>query len=539
MNGLPGTPWKPLLQATFWNVPDVVRILLDKGANVNDAMPWLEGPLKTTLQFCLTRRTEKYSNHIVRERSEKILKMLLDAGATIDLPSSEASDKPFALFLQPWQGDPHWVAKVSATEMDCLEAFVRKGADLQTNFNGFPCGSIRGHTFEHQVLWHSTPKMARLFIDHAFPAPGSNGSNLLNEILGCCPDTKRHPAETLRDMEVLISRGADPNTPDINGDLPLRKVVERCPAVDIIPRLKALLDGGADPEIKGRNGVLPFVLAARSFDEPLMSQVMHLMVEKCRGKYTMTFHGITSTWSPDYLPIPSDPSFVQVMWYSGQNGDFMANLQRMVPQDMQSTFQRATFSVASKNFLDSTTKRAKMSLPLQLTAAEKDEIQQIISFRQSMGLPEYQFDQAFVMSLLMPPATLLLSHQTPISCTAATASNILATAPSHSLALPPSSQPLSRSSSSSSNASTSSFFVASTTQIRWPGIGRATRPSDVEKAKGALLKYRCKSCNDGNLLTREEYDRHEAEHWHTLTCDEPTCKRRFCVAERDERNLAD
>ena len=52
VNGVPGTTWKPLHQATFWNVPDIVRMLLDRGANVNDSASMADGtPLKTALQL--------------------------------------------------------------------------------------------------------------------------------------------------------------------------------------------------------------------------------------------------------------------------------------------------------------------------------------------------------------------------------------------------------------------------------------------------------------------------------------------------------
>ncbi|KAL5119292.1 hypothetical protein ACEQ8H_002779 [Pleosporales sp. CAS-2024a] len=39
VNGLPGTSWKPLLQAVYWNHPEVVSILIRRGANLEDAAP--------------------------------------------------------------------------------------------------------------------------------------------------------------------------------------------------------------------------------------------------------------------------------------------------------------------------------------------------------------------------------------------------------------------------------------------------------------------------------------------------------------------
>lgn len=543
IHGFPGTTWKPLLQAVYGNIPDVVRLLLDRGANVNDMSPWVDSVLKSPLQFCLEGRANRYMNPVQRDRFEKVLKMLLDAGANIHIrPADDQALTSFESFIKPWQGDPLWVAKLSPTEIECLEAFVEKGADLQVPFNGFPCGALSRDTFEHQVLWHSAPAAARLLIDHATPTVGGNGANLLHEILGSCPDAKRHPAETLRDVEVLLKRGADPNREDSQTFTPLRRCIEKCPAVDIVPRLRLLLDAGADPELKHGNRLAPYVLAARNFDEPLRSQVMDFLVAKIKGRQPRVVYDETFKWSEGYFPIPDEPNFAQVQRYNGQNGDFNANLQRMVPEDVQAAFQRAAFSVASMNFLNAATERAKMTAPLQLTVSEKDEIYQIVAQRQSAGFPEYRFDQEFVMGLLKPQmapvraqlgsaldvsplSDPMLPHQTPISSTAPTVPDILAT--SSSLATTTSS----RRSSTSSNDSAGSFFIPSTTQIRWPALGRETRPADIKKAKSAVLKHKCADCGDGNLLTQAELEKHAVEHEHSMGCMDEACKRRFCAAK--------
>jgi hypothetical protein len=568
VNGNPGTSWRPILQAAFWNVPDVVRLLLDRGALVNDIAPPLDGvPFKTAIQLVLDRRANEYLNKPVRERTEKILKMLLDAGADIHVPPAEDMNglTPFETFIKPWQGNPLWVASMCPTDLGTLEAFVRKGADLSTPLAGFPCKSPSHSTFEHQILWHSTPDIARLVIDSAAVSPGANGTSLLHEILGCCSDAKRHPADTLRDIEVLIGRGADPNSINTDGATPLTVCIERCPGVDIVDRLKALLQGGADPELGDGNGIRPIVLAASAFEEPLLSQVMHLLVSKFRGRQT---NADQSTWSGGYFPISSDPTFAQVLWYSGQNGDFEANLQRMLPERTIPAFRNAAFSVASLNFLESVVKKTDMSRDLRLTSSEMDEIQHVFSMRHAKGLPDYKFDANFVMGLLMqrlwfrqpeeqiaiptsetisdqdftaasmPAVTALLDDTATslagdlsINITTSLGPNLPTPLPMDTSATATSNRRASTSSTSSNN-SAASFFIPSTTQIRWPDIGRAYQPGDFEKMRSAILNHECKSCNDGVKLTKAEYEKHENEHWHTLSCNTVGCKRRFCVAER-------
>ncbi|KAF2727119.1 ankyrin [Polyplosphaeria fusca] len=539
VNGVPGIPWKPLIQAVYWRVPDVVRVLLDKGATVNDSVPWQEGDnetSRTALQLALDRRARDYADISIRERCEKMIRMLLKAGANINLPDQPT---PFELFLRPWQGDTLWVTKLGPIDIECLELFVDKGADLQTSFRGFPCGASSAQNFEHQVLWHSTPQTARLVVDHADPTPEANGSNLLHEVTGCCPDAKRHPAETLRDIEVLFKRGADPNLADANGLTPLRRCIERCPALDILPRLQALLDAGADPELRDHNGAFPITLAARIFDDPLKTQVMELLLSKFRGVQPSIHHDIPALWVPGYFPIPEHPTAEQVLCYSHQNGDFECHLQRMIPDDVHDVFQKAAFSIASKNFLTSQTEKVTRHQH-RLTATEKVEIHHIVTMRKTCVLPEYKFEEAFVMSLLMPSSTpaLINDFSSMTLPNSAPSLPLSALPPSISLdpnlptPLPIPTPPANPPSRRSSASSTSSTFVPTTTQIRWP-VGRATRPGDDERAKTKVLKFRCKSCKHEPLLTGAEYRRHEDEHWHSLGCKEGEgCGRRFCVASR-------
>lgn len=568
VNGEPGTSWKPFLQAVFWNHPHIVRCLIDKGADINITSPCVDGVEMNGLQHCLDRRCRDYESHLNRDNCEKILKMLLDAGADIRPAASEHSRPPtFDMFIKPWQNEPDWVSRLNPVEIECLGAFVRRGADLQTKFRGRPCSALSGNTFQHEILWHGTPEIARLVIDNADPTPTGNGNGLLHEIVGSCPEAKRHPSDTLRDIEVLLRRGTDPNQCDSSGYTPLRRCIDLCPAVDIIPRLRLLLDYGADPELKHGNRLPPYVLAARNFEEPIRSQILEVLVAKISGRQQHTIYNDTFTWAADYFPIPSTPTWTQVQCYSGQNGAFNANLVDMVPEDIRAAFQRAVFSVASLNFLNAATAQAKSNLPLSMSTREKDDIFQAVLQRQLANLPEYQFSQDFVMGLLKPQMApllpnfdgaggasrlraqrdndFMLPHQTPILSlappdpSAVTAPpRVDATAPvtatTDVVPSPPRSPSPSNAQRRASTSSTVSdcAFIPETTQIRWPQIGDRTRHADLKRAKDAVLITTCSECGTGRLLTKNELARHEIEHAHTRECLEEGCRRRFCVVAR-------
>ncbi|KAF2112728.1 ankyrin repeat-containing domain protein [Lophiotrema nucula] len=565
-NGVPEVSWKPLLQATFWTVPEIVRLLLDRGAEVNYCAPTpLDGmPHKTALQLALDRRATEAARGRgpIRDRCDQVVKLLLDAGADIHASSNEDEhgESPFECFIKPWQGDPHWAAKMSPTELACLEILIKRGANLHVAFRGFSCTAPSTNTFEHQILWHSTPLLARIPIDNVNPALEGMGSNLLHEIVGSCPEAKRHPSDTLRDIAVLLRSGADVNHKGNGGHSPLWTCIERCPAVDIVPRLQALLDAGADPILLDDSGARPIGLVARSLDDPLLSQVMELLISKLRMH--AFFQDISIQWSEEsYFPIPTNPTAAQVLRYNEQQPDFVSEISLLVPKEKIPVVVRAAFSIASKNFLDAAVDKVKTAQKMNLTATEKVEIHQLIAKRKAQGLPDFAFDQYFVMSLLMPTSTAAPQiadsyAEHSVAKSAEEIRNMMEAVPG--LDLPTSLQsnlptplpmdtPLALDvlqpedsasvrrasiSSASSNVSSSSFFIPTTTQIRWPSIGRATRPDDKEKARGQTLKYRCKSCTHEPLLTEAEFKRHEEEHWHTLSCKIEGCQRRFCIAER-------
>jgi ankyrin repeat protein len=557
VNGLPGIEWKPLLQAVFWNHPEVVRILLRKGAGIEDAGQSPMSPAyRTALQLCLYRRAAEYIHDTVREKCNSVLRILLEAGANIHVaPADEADLSPFGLFTKPWQSMPFWASKLSVTEIDCLRMFINRGADLQSMFDGCPCGHARRMTFEHQGLWHSTPVIARLIIDSFVASPSNNGSSLLHEVLGSCSDAKRHPTDTLRDIQVLLQRGVDPNLVDLNGVTPLKKCIEQCPAVDLVARLQMLLAGGADPEVKDRDCLQPFIVAARTFEQPLISEVMQALVNKMNGRYTRVINGVERTWSAKHFPISETQTYEQVMSSTRSTGDFRLEMQDMVPEDVQETFNRAYFSIVSKNFLDTMTRTARSRM---LTAKDKDEIMWIIGMRTGIDLVDYRFEQEFVVALLdLQPVLGMQVDASEVTVTneldgqetddatprpmsmagndsAAPVSPLRAPwqfNPNNSTTSPrPPSRAVDRSQSPHIAADTD--LMPSTTLIRWRHPDRPVQSGDHEKVNISVLRYKCSTCSDGVPLTKKEQEKHRVEHAHTDTCDTTDCTRRFCVSKR-------
>jgi hypothetical protein len=555
VNGLPGTTWKPLLQAVFWNHPEVVRILIRKGANLEYAGISPRGAgYQTALQLCLDRRALDYSQDAVRENCNQIIRLLLEAGANIHVPPPAGSTTtPFEMFVQPWQTVPFWASKLSVVELDCLRMFLCGGASHQSQFEGCPCGSKRRGTLVHQLLWHSTPSVARLVID-SLPTihPRLKLSNLLHEVLGSCPDAKRHPADTLRDIQVLLQRGADPNLTKTNEVTPLRKCIEQCPAVDLVARLQVLLDAGADPEDEDRDGIQPFALAARTFDGALLAEVMEAFVAKMRGRYRRIVGGVTRVWSAKHFPISATQTYEQVMSSTRSTGDFRLEMIDMVPEDIHDAFQRAYFTVISKNFLDTMTRTAKSRM---LTARDKDEIVWIIGMRRGVDLPDYRFDQELVIALLdpQPIAGIHLDHTNttitsearegamdPAESVDTTGDDTTLTTrapwqfnPNNTVTslLPAAASDGAQSPSDSDDA----YLIPQTTLIRWRTPDVRPKPGDFEKACASVLRYECATCNDGVPLTKSEQEKHGVEHAHTSVCEADYCTRRFCALKRGKQ----
>lgn len=552
-NGLPDSRWTPLLQAVFWTGPEVVSVLLKRGARVDDAglSPTSSG-LHTPLQLCLDRRARKYGDEAMRSKCNENLKLLLNAGASIHVPPPEGSSAtPFEKFIEPWQNHDHWNMKLSWAEMDCLGKFIEKGADLTAKFFGSPCAAGSSNTFIHQALWHSPPCISRQTVHSFSAAAPSSGATILHEVLGSCADAKRHCAETLNDIELLLTRGVDPNALDSLGVTPLRKCIEQAARTDVLAVVQKLLDGGADPESEDVDGVQPYAVAALTLQDPLRLEILQAMLSKMRGHNTKTQEGRTYKWEPGLFPIPEKPTYQQVLACTKADDDFRLSMQEMVPIDVQPAFRRAYVAVVTGRLLD---KISKAAIADKITEKDRWDIILTLSIRKGADLPDYQFDQALVINLLDFPkiSTIKLSSSTtpqsviespgsgtsqPARPDVAETNNTPAFQPFQLNTSSPST--LVRPSTTSRQSQESpgnDDFIGDTTQIRWlnPESTKASAP-----AAAIVLQYKCAACADGRLLTKTELHKHEVEHAHTAQCDGIGCARRFCkdTRKRREREL--
>ncbi|KAL7776213.1 hypothetical protein CFE70_006626 [Pyrenophora teres f. teres 0-1] len=334
VNGLPGTVSQPLYEAVFWNVPE---ILIDVGADIHSA------------------------------------------------PPDPAMRSNFHMFTEPWQGRPYWALELSETETACFSLFASKGVDLETPFKGCPCGSVNQNTFQHQALWHSTPSFAQSLVDTFVSTPLNDGMGLLSEVLGSCPNAKRHPAYAQRDIQVLLGKGICLST---------------SPATDVVSRLQVLLAHGADPEAKDKNLVQPYVLASEIFQDPLRSEVMSVLVANMSGKHVNRIDDVSYSWSKGHFPIPKTPTYEQVIACTDGKSSFARDMYYMVPERAQGEFRTAYFKVISGYFLESVDQPAKVEFP---PTKEGHQTARILHLRE-FGLPKIKFQQDLADAILKAPS---------------------------------------------------------------------------------------------------------------------------------------
>lgn len=550
VNGIPNKRWKPLLQAVFWTGPEIVNILLKRGARVDDPGPCPTSPgLHTALQLCLERRAREYSDEAVRSKCNDVLKSLLNAGANIHVtPPEGSSASPFEMFIEPWRTQDHWYMKLSWAEMHCLAKFVEMGADLKAKFTGGPCAAGSKDTFVHQVIWHSSSCLARHVVDSYSDIAPSSGTLLLHEAIGTCPDTKRHLSEILRDIEVLLEQGVSPNVLDDFGMTPLRKSLEQSMTTDIAAIVRTLLDGGADPEYEDVEGIRPYVFAATNLAEHLRLEVLQSMLTRMHGQYTVPKKGVNHTWKEGLFPIPEHPSFKQVASCSEPYEKFMVSLHDMVPVGAQPVFQRAYLAIMSDRLFTDITRKV---VSTELGEMDRWHLMSTLALRNAAKLPDYHFDQALVIALLGFPGirTSILSPASTTTpqlhgdasseITTPRLSNPIDTAMIDTTpAYPPfqlnttssasSTRPLLSSGRSHGSAASNDDFVGDTTQLRWLDPEAKRSPGDNARRVSHVLQHRCARCGDGRLLTKLELEKHDIEHTHTAECAAVDCTRRFC-----------
>lgn len=551
VNGTSEKGWKPLLQAVLWTGPEVVSILLKRGARVDESGPSPISPgIHTALQLCLERRACEYGDEVVRSKCNEILKLLLNAGASIHVPPPEGSPfSPFEKLIEPWNKRDHWSMRLSSAEMDCLGKFVEEGAHLTAEFLGSPCAASSSNTFVHQAIWHSPPRVSHKVVDSISTTAPTNGAVMLHEVVGICPDAKRHLSDTLQDIQSLLKKRIDPNVLDNLGMTPLRKCIDQSSNTDVAAITQKLLDHGADPEYQDTDGVQPYTVAALTLREPVRTEVLQAMLANMHGHYTRSREGVSYTWKTGLFPIPDVPTHQQVLSCTRPDDEFQVSMREMVPVDVQPAFQRAYLAIISHRLFHAITKEAATR-----AVREKDrwDLLSILSLRGKANLPKHQFDQGLIVALLGFPKISAIEFGSASSTATqvdgshpseATASSELphldSPIPDATLAYPPfrlntnsSLTPVLSSRLSQESDTSHDAFVGDTTQIRWLDPEAKRAPVDTVTAAANVLQYKCATCADGRLLTKTELQKHEVEHAHTTECDGVGCTRRFCKETR-------
>ncbi|OCL10751.1 hypothetical protein AOQ84DRAFT_426193, partial [Glonium stellatum] len=336
----------------------VLRLLINYGAT-----PSIH-PLGTDLALHNAIKNGKASN----------VEILLKAGSSPNgLPDCTWRPLRQAAFWDcptiPATTYPQWSTNLSSADYDCLQYFVTKGAGFHVEFNPSLCAADGGHTFEHQILWHAEPAARGLLIDHANVGSRGNGTNIIHEIVGTCSEAKRHPADTIRDMRILLKRGSDPDAIDGEGYTPLTRCLEFSPSADVLERINLLLRyGKATSLLKDASGRVPVFMAIRLFTA-------------------------NTDWLMDYFPIADGISCEEVQKYTF-NGPLKTEVYKRLPRDVRYIFQKAALSAATRKFLDG------MAHHWPTSSYQSLQILNTLKTRQSAGLPEYEFSQTFVLQLL-------------------------------------------------------------------------------------------------------------------------------------------
>jgi hypothetical protein len=396
----------PIRQAAFYLSPPIIQHLLDHGADVN---PYMDvGPHKTAVQLAIDRRASAFLDEETRSKAEKTIMLLLDAGATILLDRQLDPDglTPFESFIKPWISDPLWATHPTPLSSSILRAFIAAGADLNTPFAPSPssCTRTYSQTISHHLLYHAPTHLTQLLMDAADVLPGGNGATLLHCLIVSCPAAPRHPATVLRDIEVLLARGADPNLVALGstGHTPLTACLALCPALEVLERVRLLLRGGADPGLLDAQGFDPVLMAAKGFTDSLRFQLVELLIQHYKPTHA-SLPGSRS-WIPSCLHLgssgeydhshpatPTSSNNSSLSHTYGPMGKLAMQLPRTLPADIRDAIRTAAFSVASRRIIDNAVK---------MGVAGCEYVLRTVRLRERAGLPAYEFAQGYVCQVL-------------------------------------------------------------------------------------------------------------------------------------------
>jgi ankyrin repeat protein len=234
---------RPLLSDTLPCYADVIRLLIERGADINarDSAGWTPLHIAVFRPWCELGAIE----------------LLLDSGADVN-----ARDKRGATPLH---------VAIEGLRTDIAELLLNRGADpnAKDRWGGTPlCYAAEGG------LWD----LVRLLVEHGagVNARDQEGRTpLYHAVKGWAP---------LEIIELLLERGADPNAGDTRGYTPLHLAV----ALGRLDVARLLLAHGADVNVRSEEGWTPLHDASHrgyvEFSELLLERGADPFAANCEGK---------------------------------------------------------------------------------------------------------------------------------------------------------------------------------------------------------------------------------------------------------------
>ncbi|KAF4546017.1 uncharacterized protein LTHEOB_4669 [Lasiodiplodia theobromae] len=257
----------PLFAACLANDADMTRLLLEKGASVNDVYSDIWTPLHGAF------------------KSAEVTRLLLEAGADVDRVLEENGRSP--LFLAAEWGQTDVVeALLEQGKADTNIRFLPRDEEYMSGFTPLAVALKENHDDTARLLLEYGADTSIKAVSGMLPIYNASTTELLRMVLEFRPDLSLEDADgdtalnaimhrlnpELADAKLLVHAGADVNAANKEGRTPLHKAL----AWNHFDIARFLLKRGAETDINALSGGTPLHLACWSGT----IEGVRLMVEK-------------------------------------------------------------------------------------------------------------------------------------------------------------------------------------------------------------------------------------------------------------------